>query len=444
LKKISLQKQTNHMFVKKFLFIIVFALLFPSVLFARQDAPATALQEKKLPLVAIAQPKPLGGKQDARIADEIEDVIRFDLNLAGCFRIMNGLPRENGHGIRPGEFDFAPWRAAGAAYLMKTGYVIDGERIMTELRLYDVLSEKQVWSEVFTGKRRFVRKMAHSFADEAMRAVTGEEGPFASDIVFVSARSGNKEVYLMDYDGYNVERLTRNGSLNLNPSFSPDGRKIIYTSYKRGNPDLYLRKVFSDHELLLSSRPGLNVTGAWAPRGSRIALAMSKDGNAQIYLINLKGKELARLTNEDAIDISPSWSPDGTHIAFVSDRDGNPQIYIMKANGTNLRRLTNSGSYNVGPSWSPKGDRIVYCRREGNGPLFQIYAINPDGSGDTRLTSEGRNEYPHWSPDGRFITFTSNRDGKESIYVMRSDGTSQLKVSRGKGGDSQPVWSPRP
>ena len=114
----------------------------------------------------------------------------------------------------------------------------------------------------------------------------------------------------------------------------------------------------------------------------------------------------------------------------------------MNADGSNVRKLTTSGAYNVGPSWSPKGDRILYCRREPND--FQIHAINPDGTGDIRLTSEGRNEYPHWSPDGRFVTFTSKRDGNEAVYVMRADGTSQIKVTPGRGGDSRSVWSPHP
>ena len=78
---------------------------------------------------------------------------------------------------------------------------------------------------------------------------------------------------------------------------------------------------------------------------------------------------------------------------------------------------------------------------EGNG--FHIYAINPDGSGDTRLTSEGSNEHPRWSPDGRFITFSSKRGGKEAIYLMRADGSGQTKVSRGNAGDSHPTWSTR-
>ena len=89
--------------------------------------------------------------------------------------------------------------------------------------------------------------MAHSFSDEILLLQTSEKGPFTGKIAFVSKKSGNKEIYLMDYDGHNVQRLTANGSINLNPDFSPNGREIIYTSYKKGNTDLYRRD--------LSARP---------------------------------------------------------------------------------------------------------------------------------------------------------------------------------------------
>jgi TolB protein len=428
--------------MKKTVIFLVFLLLAPSLSFARQRYPEVAAHVNKQPLLAITQSRCLGEKQHAHIEREIEEVLKFDLNLAGSFKIITGSSKENAGGIRPGEFDFAPWRTIGADLLLKTGYVIEGEEVMVEFRLYDIRGEKQVQSSVYTGKRKFLRKMAHAFADEIMQAVTGEEGPFTDQIVFVSARTGNKEVYIMDYDGYNERQVTRNGSINLNPSFSADGREIIYTSYKKGNPDLYRRNIFTGVETRISSRTGLNVTGAWSPHGGKIALAMSKDGDSQIYLINRNGKELARLTNDNAIDISPAWSPDGSQIAFVSDREGSPQIFIMNADGSNAHKLTTIGAYNVGPSWSPKGDRILYCRRESND--FQIHAINPDGTGDIQLTTEGRNEYPHWSPDGHFVTFTSNRNGIESIYIMRADGTSQIRVIRGRGGDSRSMWSPHP
>jgi TolB protein len=74
---------------------------------------------------------------------------------------------------------------------------------------------------------------------------------------------------------------------------------------------------------------------------------------------------------------------------------------------------------------------------------FQIYSINTDGTGDTQLTSVGSSENPAWSPDGRFITFSSKRGGVEAIYVMRSDGSGQTRVSQGKGKATQPAWSVR-
>jgi len=426
--------------VKK-IFLTLLAILSPALVHGQQGfLDVTAPGNRQLQL-GISACKSLNGGQNPEIVKEIDDVLRFDMTLAGPFSVMSGTGGNNDSGIRPGDFNFAPWKAAGADLLVKSGYRVSGSTLTLEFRLYDVFKEKEIVAKRYTGNIRDLRKIAHTFDDQIMLAITGEKGPFTGKIAFVSNRTGNKEIYLMDYDGYNIQRLTRNGSINLNPDFSPNGREIIYTSYKRKNPNLYRRELFTGTEALISARRGVNITGAYSPDGKRIALTMSKDGNSEIYLIDTSGKQLARLTNNQAIDVSPAWSPDGSHIAFTSDRLGHPQIFIMNADGSGVRRLTTSGAYNDRPRWSPKGDRILYCRMEGNG--FHIYAINPDSSGDTRLTSEGSNEHPRWSPDGRFITFSSKRGGKEAIYLMRADGSGQTKVSRGNAGDSHPTWSTR-
>jgi TolB protein len=426
--------------VKK-IFLTLLAILSPALVHGQQGfLDVTAPGNRQLQL-GISASKSLNGGQNPEIVKEIDDVLRFDMTLAGPFSVMSGTGGNNNSGIRPGDFNFAPWKAAGADLLVKSGYRLAGSTLTLEFRLYDVFKEKEIVAKRYTGNIRDLRKIAHTFDDQIMLAITGEKGPFTGKIAFVSNRTGNKEIYLMDYDGSNVQRLTRNGSINLNPDFSPNGREIIYTSYKRKNPNLYRRELFTGTEALISARPGVNITGAYSPDGKRIALTMSKEGNSEIYLIDTTGRQLARLTNNQAIDVSPAWSPDGSHIAFTSDRLGRPQVFVMKADGGDLHRLTTSGAYNDRPRWSPKGDRILYCRMEGNG--FHIYAINPDGSGDTRLTSEGSNEHPRWSPDGRFITFSSKRGGKEAIYLMRADGSGQIKVSRGNTGDSHPTWSTR-
>ena len=426
--------------MKKFL-VVLLLLCIPSLLQAQQGYLEVTAPGNRQMQLAIAQPVSLFGGQNADIAKGISEVFNFDLTLAGPFTVMPAPPSESRSGIRPGEFDFAPWQAAGANLLVKSGYTLSADSLTIEFRLYDVSRGRELVAKRYSGKRADLRKMVHTFSDEIMLAVTGERGPFTGKIAFVSKATGNKEISLMDYDGHNVQRLTKNGSINLDPDFSPDGRELIYTSYKRRNPDLYRRELFSGTEARISARPGINITGAWSPDGGKIALAMSKDGNSEIYTISKDGKQLARLTNNSAIEVSPAWSPDGSRIAFVSDRLGKPQVFVMNTDGSNVRRLTTSGAYNVSPRWSPKGDRIAYCRQTSAG--FQIFVINADGSNDSQLTTDGSNEHPRWSPDGRFITFSSTRSGKEAIYVMRSDGSGQTRVSRGKGADSHPVWSPR-
>lgn len=420
--------------------VAIILLLTTAIAGAQQDYLEVSAQGKRLLNLAVAPPLAMTGGLRTDVTKEITDILRFDLSLAGPFTVTAPVA-EPRSGIRIGEFDFQPWRAARTDILIKTGVSFVNNNYILEFRLYDIVKERELSAKRYVGSPQDLRKIVHTFSDEVMYIITGEKSPFTGKIAFVSTQTGNKEIYLMDYDGYNVQRLTRNSSINLNPEFSPNGKEIIFTSYKKGNPDLFRREIFSGQEARISSARGINITGTYSPEGNRIALTMSKDGNSEIYIISKEGKPLARLTNNDAIDVSPSWSPDGSNIVFVSDRLGKPQLFIMSSDGANLRRLTTAGSYNVSPRWSPKGDSIVYCRQYGNG--FQIHIIKPDGSADTQITTEGNNEHPRWSPDGRFITFSSKRGGTEAVYVMRADGSGQTKVSRGKSADSHPTWSPR-
>lgn len=379
-------------------------------------------------------------EQAPLMARELGDVISFDLNLSGVVaaetREILPFPEVIGFGA----VDFSPWAAGGFDLLARGEYTLKGDELTVELRLFEVHSRKLMLTRRYFGAKADLRRFAHAFSDEILLAMTGERGSFSSKVAFVTTKSGNKEIAVMEWDGYNVTPVTSNGSINLNPDFSPDGSQLIFTSYKSGNPDLYRRALGTSTDLPVSRRKGLNITATWSPGGGEIALTLSKDGDSEIYTINRDGANPMRLTVNPAIDVSPAWSPDGRQIAFVSDRLGRPQIFVMDANGGNVRRLTPSGNYNVTPRWSPKGDRITYARMQ-NG-TFQVYTINADGSGDTQLTSTGSNENPAWSPDGRLIMFASKRNGSpEALYVMRADGSSQVKVSRGTGAASQPAWA---
>lgn len=437
-------RESSTDFMRATSIVLLFLLMLPVALSAQSKAieavEVTAPGNRQLRL-AVETPRGLDAAPNSSAAKELGDVIAFDMNMSGVMAAESREQMSLNGPVPLAATNYLAWASSGFDLLVRGEYSIKGDDLTIEFRLFDVLNRKMMASKRYLGKTRDLRYFAHAFADEIMLVVTGEKGCFTTHIAYVSSQSGNKEIVIMNWDGYNQVQLTRNGSINLNPDFSPDGRELIFTSYKRGNPDLYKRALSSTVEVPVSSRKGLNITGTWSPDGSRIALALSKDGNAEIYTLARDGSNPTRLTANQAIEVSPVWSPDGSRIAFVSDRLGKPQIFLMNADGGNVRRLTTSGGYNVNPHWSPKGDKIAYARMQGNG--FQIFTINADGTGDTQLTTAGSSENPAWSPDGRFIAFSSKRGGVEAIYVMRSDGSGQTRVSQGKGNATQPAWSAR-
>lgn len=291
-----------------------------------------------------------------------------------------------------------------------------------------------------------VAKTARRLADDVVEAFVGLRGVASTEIAFVSDRSGNKEIYVMNADGTDVRAATANRSINNFPSWSPSGDGIAYTSYR------YLNRPF----LFLSSRgagrPGrlfaglgdenAQYRGVFGP-DSRLALVMSDGDAAEIYTIGLDGRRLRQLTHSRAIDVSPAWSPDGSRMAFVSDRTGAPHVYVMDADGSDVRRLTFDGSYNTNPSWSPDGMWIAYETRVGG--QFDIWLIDPEGRVNVPLVTHPRSdEAPSWSPNSRKIVFSSTRRGRADLYVMDRDGENLRRLTRGEGNNTSPAWGPFP
>lgn len=176
-----------------------------------------------------------------------------------------------------------------------------------------------------------------------------------------------------------------------------------------------------------------------------------------VYTVDPGGSNQVRLTTDER-SASPVWSPDGKKIAFASSRDrsdyGN-EIYTMNADGSDVRRLTNHPPRNdYQPKWSPDGKKIVFissrvepepdnCSSAPAGCNFEIYAVNADGTGETRLTnSAGIDRNPTWSPDGKRVVFESKRDGNYEIYAVNADGTGITRLTNDPRNDRNPQWSP--
>jgi Tol biopolymer transport system component len=338
-------------------------------------------------------------------------------------------------------------------------------------------------------------------------------------------------IYVMNVDGTGVTRVTNGPGQDTQPIWSPNNQRLAFASNSEdaklktcgqtGQPPcvnhLYTINVDGSGLSRLTNNPpsspnATNGEPTWSPDGSRIAFASDRDGNGEVYAMNADGSGVVRLTNDPAADGHPSWSPDGRQLVFESNRDKHFQLYVMNADGSGVRRLTNTDSLTLVratnappddryPVWIPGcNDRIVFASNR-DGGLLRIFAVDPDGSNLTRLTtlpsgSTAIDTLPSWSglpeplrepgaccvlglafdslrdgneeiyimrhdgsrltrltflpardmqpapsPDGLRIAFASNREGRFRIFVMNVDGSGAVRLSSGPGDDTNPVWS---
>jgi Tol biopolymer transport system component len=129
-------------------------------------------------------------------------------------------------------------------------------------------------------------------------------------------------------------------------------------------------------------------------------------------------------------------------VAFASSRDGNNEIYLMNPDGSGQVRLTNNPALDYTPAFSPDGTRIAFSSdRDGN---QEIYVMNADGSGQTRLTNNPALDYfPAWSPDGARIAFTRQVTATNlEVFLMNANGTGEANITNNPANDQMPAWSP--
>jgi TolB protein len=178
--------------------------------------------------------------------------------------------------------------------------------------------------------------------------------------------------------------LTSNPADDTHPDWSPDERNIVFVSDRDGNRELYVMKADGSDVRRLTADPAVDDWPAWASNvrlhgGSEIAFESNRNRNLDIYSILPDGSDRRRLTDDPNRDFAPAWAPDGMRIAFVSDRDGaDDEIYVMNADGTGQTRLTESPGEDGAPAWSHDGQRITFTsERDGHRAR---YSMNSDGS----------------------------------------------------------------
>jgi Tol biopolymer transport system component/erythromycin esterase-like protein len=213
--------------------------------------------------------------------------------------------------------------------------------------------------------------------------------PDGSHIAYVRREwPTNMEIYVMKADGSDQIRLTHNfQSYDIEPDWFPDGSQIAFASTQYGDLDIFTIDLDRFQQNRLTENQGVDSSPDWSPDGQQIVYRSERDENNEIFIMNTDGSDKRNLTDNPASDTDPAWSPDGSLIAFVSDREGFEDIYVMNYDGSNPIRLTKSLAKDTYPAWSPDGEMIAfYSDRSGN---FEIYVMNTDGSNQVPITDHG-------------------------------------------------------
>jgi TolB protein len=280
-----------------------------------------------------------------------------------------------------------------------SGEVLEGS-------LLDRVSGKTLFSRTYSGE---LRRRAGRFADDILEAITGVKGFMGSEIAFISAHSGYKELYVAAIDGGQTRRITSDQSISNAPAWAPDGKRIAYTSYRSGYPDVYVVNLDTNQRIRVAYFNGLNSGASFSPDGGRLALMLSKDGNPEIYVMNATGGGERRITRTRGTESSPRWSPDGGRLVFSSDDRGAPQLFITSSAGGGMQRLVTGYNYNTEPDWSPDGSQIAFTVRQSDGFMIAIYDV---AGGKTNLMVPG--ESPSWTRNSRHLVFSRG----QQLYLL--------------------------
>jgi len=187
------------------------------------------------------------------------------------------------------------------------------------------------------------------------------------------------QIVIIDARGEKGEVITSGAYNNRAASWSPDGTELVFVSNRDGDNEIYRMPVAGGTTVPLTDDPANDYAPAWSPDGATIAFASDRDGDSDIYVMATDGSGLTNLTNTAADEFSAAWSPDVSRIAFATNRDGNREIYVMDADGSDPIRVTDHPGVDSDPAWSWDGtDVIFHSNRDGDN---DIYGKNADGSG---------------------------------------------------------------
>jgi TolB protein len=289
------------------------------------------------------------------------------------------------------------------------------------------------------------KKVAREYAADILRQLGGTSLA-DTKIYFVSDRTGNKEIWVMDYDGSNQRQLTNYKSITEFLAVSADGRMFACTTNASGRWQIRIHSTETGNRLtFVNPVSSIVATPEFTPDGKQLLFStkLEDSGYTNLFAANIDGSNLRRITAVRAVEVSPRVNPKtGNDVLFISGRSGTQQLWRMNINGGDLERLTDGTGDVSNPSWSPDGLHIAFAWTRGYDPgNFNIFIMDVGDKSFVQLThGAGRNENPWWAPDGVHLVYSSKRGNSTQIYTMLADGTHVQQLTT-QGNNLQPVWA---
>jgi TolB protein len=386
---------------------------------------------KPLPKIGI---KPSLSSDDADIT--LHSVMRRDLDLSGEFRVMADKNAPEG-AYESDSVDVKAWRAKGAeAVVQVIGKTVAGGKMsLTGLAYFTNAGDKPVFKKTVSVPAAGARQASHQMADALVGALTGTNGSFDSQMTFIYGVGKKRRVYVIDADGHHPRAVSSNDQLALTPAFGP-GQQLHYAASVK-------------HDAFKVFTPGTPLPLTFAPTGSVYGIAFSRkrdevalsiaDGPF-IRLFRGPDFQQLKLINSNTMALHPAFSPNGK-LAYSGKGRWGQQIFI----GDKPVSPAGIGAYAPVFCRHPNGVRLIYA--VGVGKDTDLVASGENGGSMVRLTqSQGRNNYPACSPDGRLIAFFSTRKSGEGpgLYIMRIDGMRPKRISTLHGDSLRWARNPKP
>ncbi len=414
---------------------------------------------------------------------ELRHVIHHEMTHVFMFDIVyRGLAESV---IRQAYFNPVPlWFAEGLAEFASQGWDTQAEMILRDLTTADaVVPLEYLYGGylVYKEGQSALNFIADRYGEEKVK-----------ELVRVMARTQNLERSLREATGLSTAELNQewerwlrnrywpgiaglerakdeaklltdhrkdNSYFNVGPSIAPDGNSVVFLSDRTGYADVYHVSTLDGATLgriikgettdAFEQMHVLRVGFSWSPDGTMICFGTKAGGSDAIHIVGADGSGLVRSLAFDLDGVyTPVWSPDGDHIAFIGTRDGASELYVTDVMGESLRRLTDDYDDERNPAWSPDGRSIAF-ESDRDSPLnrgfdrsYDLYSVDVASTRVTPLVrGPGWEQSPTWSPDGRYIIYSSDRLGTPDLYLADLGDSTCVRLTSLIGGAETPSWS---